>query len=844
VVSGLRGTLALAAAAALAIGLPGMAAIAPGAGAEGFGELTRFGESGQSGTEGTLVGEGRVRLGVDPRDNSAYVLDEPEPAKQTFKENKEGIEVAVGPNHRFLRLQRFSPGPHAYAPSGAVRFTEASPPAEFELEAEVFGERDVQGIAVDSARKRVYVLAVDRRQSREKLSHDVEAPVASTLYAFSTAPVCNKEGTECKLVAAEGTKTLKVEGQTEQAVLVGPQELESQSDTPGRALLDPRGITVDPETGAVLILAHEDATGEEIDELESAGDHYVLQRIPPAGGAGERYVDSHDFIKLHTVEGERELRELPPDSPLVVQPTPGGAEHILVKDEGLMEIPYGFAGEPRFFSTFTPFSGGTLLSPLASSSETFSFGSQMAAVPGGPIYVGWQLANEAAKAEKAGVVELSAQDGAEIGWTGGQSPTEASESRCVIQPGFVNVANPPVLAAGSEGKVFVLSRDFLEGPPPHFPAVIEFGPGGTGCPQAGGAAPLQAEVNHQRVEEVPVGESVTFKTGHVSQADALAVEWDFGDGTVETLPISGSYCGKASEEGPDPQCPHAQHAYKGAGSYAVSERIHTDALAGPSVISVIGHIVVGGAGGPHAVATGPESVEVNQPARFDGSPSWDPAGPNQITEYHWNFGDGHSETTSAPSVEHTYSGVGEYGVSLTVTDLARVTSGPYPLPVMVTPTRPVGVGASLPATPSPGAGAVAATKVAQPPPVPNVRLASAILEARSGGIVRVILSCPQGETACMGTIALSALLRAGPAHARGGHMRRATVARSSFSLAGGTRRPVDLRLSRAARAMLRFTRVMNALVTIVAHDPAGASHITTLAVSVQAARARPRRHRR
>ena len=51
---------------------------------------------------------------------------------------------------------------------------------------------------------------------------------------------------------------------------------------------------------------------------------------------------------------------------------------------------------------------------------------------------------------------------------------------------------------------------------------------------------------------------------------------------------------------------------------------------------------------------------------LDASASYDPDG--EIVSYHWNFGDGFTDVTDEPEVEHTYPGDGEYTVTLWVED--------------------------------------------------------------------------------------------------------------------------------------------------------------------------------
>jgi hypothetical protein len=59
-------------------------------------------------------------------------------------------------------------------------------------------------------------------------------------------------------------------------------------------------------------------------------------------------------------------------------------------------------------------------------------------------------------------------------------------------------------------------------------------------------------------------------------------------------------------------------------------------------------------------------VSVGQPASFDASASSDADG--SIVSYHWNFGDGQVQDSSAPTTSHTYGSTGSKTVTLTITD--------------------------------------------------------------------------------------------------------------------------------------------------------------------------------
>lgn len=67
----------------------------------------------------------------------------------------------------------------------------------------------------------------------------------------------------------------------------------------------------------------------------------------------------------------------------------------------------------------------------------------------------------------------------------------------------------------------------------------------------------------------------------------------------------------------------------------------------------------------------PENPVVGQDVTFDASESHDPDG--SIVSYEWDFGDGSKETTTSPTIQHSYSSAGTYTVTLTVTDNGGLT---------------------------------------------------------------------------------------------------------------------------------------------------------------------------
>ena len=63
-----------------------------------------------------------------------------------------------------------------------------------------------------------------------------------------------------------------------------------------------------------------------------------------------------------------------------------------------------------------------------------------------------------------------------------------------------------------------------------------------------------------------------------------------------------------------------------------------------------------------------------------------------------------------------------------------------------------------------------------------------------------------------------------------------TLAHGPFKVTGGHTVTITVRLNAKARALLARVHVLRARATIVAHDPAGATHTTQSTVTIRAAR--------
>jgi hypothetical protein len=207
---------------------------------------------------------------------------------------------------------------------------------------------------------------------------------------------------------------------------------------------------------------------------------------------------------------------------------------------------------------------------------------------------------------------------------------------------------------------------------------------------------------------------------------------------------------------------------------------------------------------PSAAISGPSTGTAGLPSAFSAVGASDPYPGGTVADYVWSWGDG-TPASIGPAASHTYVNGGNYTVTLTITDLYGV-SASFSAPIAV--VAPV------------VASGVSAFHTAGKPAIPDAVLAPGALKAGPGGNVTVKISCPAGETSCVGTVTLQTT---GAVSTRR-RVRALTLATGSFKVAGGKTAVVKLHLSARARALLARKHRLRVTVTIAAHDPAGASH--------------------
>jgi PKD repeat protein len=127
--------------------------------------------------------------------------------------------------------------------------------------------------------------------------------------------------------------------------------------------------------------------------------------------------------------------------------------------------------------------------------------------------------------------------------------------------------------------------------------------------------------------------------------DACTYAWDFGDGTSATGRI-------------------VTHTFTAARSYTVTLTV-TDAAG--STASNARTVDVSAVAAPAVTLTvSPNPPLSGQTAVFTATAT--PAARHSIVRYEWDFGDGTTQTTTVPTVTHTYANLGTYVARVTATD--------------------------------------------------------------------------------------------------------------------------------------------------------------------------------
>ncbi len=736
-----------------------------------------------------VVVEGEHAFAVDPTDGSYYIGD--------LFENEKGP---------FIRVQKFEAS-GKFVAEGRIPATESN---EFD------------GFAIDPQEHRLYLLVVET--------------AARELWSISTETL--------KATRLDTAKDLHA------------------SETKRVALLEPKGITVDPVTHDVLIVGQEnEPTKEEPERMVAA-----VQRVHTNGEdkLGPRYVDRENCL----VGGEEEhpTVESPcsedPEATFSAAPSPGGKLYTERGFTEIWEIPSNAGANEVFEGTTKPkeyasspkrlfaLSGSQHILQFALNQE---FGDTMT-ITHGPAGTRIYLAAEANTGQGSAAAALilgydesgagGAPEAHVIGWTGGLTESEKlSNPNCVVPES----ASAPLIGADGEERtllfVTVPADEFTH--TPESARVMRFG-SGAGAAQCAHASATPPKVTFEGREvktppPLPIGKEVSISS-EVTGANAESVEWKLKNTTTgkeETVPPSGY----------EFQTPTLSRKFTEAGAYEVKEIIVPDDFGPPIEEKSSSNLIVGEA--PVTVKiTRETSITSGKATTFTAHVEDPDEAPAQL-KYVWEFGDGGKAEGSATGVEfktaHTYASQGTYTVKLKVTDAGERAAEATPVVVSVAgeehkeepkpPSTSSGTTSATPAPEAPKTEVLPAKEASDP----DAELAGSSLTVRPNGTLAVKVTCPVGQTSCSGTITLRTL----SAVSAGAHKRKAvlTLASASFSVAGGQVKAVTLHLSTQARALLAHSHVLRARTTLVAHDPAGASHTAQVVVTLRPAKVSSKHHR-
>lgn len=354
----------------------------------------------------------------------------------------------------------------------------------------------------------------------------------------------------------------------------------------------------------------------------------------------------------------------------------------------------------------------------------------------------------------------------------------------------------PLLAIDGSDVWTAAAAAFPIVPLPGYAKVKLFGEGGSGC-GGGNAAPVITPGSVQATPGSPLkGQTVALTAAATDDGPVgdLRWEWDLdGDGTYDTTPSSSAA---------------ASTSFAATGP--VSVRVRVRDADGASAEATLDLVVTSQK--PTASFTASTTTPLaGQPVLFDASGSSDPDG--TVVRYEWDTGSGFQ--AGGPTLTTSFE-AGARTVRLRVTDADGDVSPIARKDLAVTAPTPPPTTATTPPPPPPDTTA------------PDLSLGSPKQAGTTG--LMLTLGCPGGETSCSGTVTLET---AGAVAAKKHKPKRVlTLGSATFTLGGGAQTVVRVKLSSAARTLLKHGRLKVKLV-VRAQDAAGNARTSTRSLTLK-----------
>ncbi|HTT95569.1 MAG TPA: PKD domain-containing protein [Solirubrobacterales bacterium] len=514
-------------------------------------------------------------------------------------------------------------------------------------------------IAIDPVLHRLYVL-MDANddgpgQAREVLVYSTQPDEAGNLVAPSDADA-----------VADGV---------DDGVLVDFREPSAASGGVDSA----NGIAVDPGTHKVVLLG--------LDDVDAAEPHPVIQYITQAGAASTRVADITGMPQTGATDPDAVLATVPPPAGLAI--APDGTVYVVTgQPEYAGEVTtsparvYRLARESGSATLFVKDRNEPSISPGAATFPLeYGAGSSIAVSTDGETL--WVREGNGAGSRVRGFSTATTPGVPRIlyGYLDG-----SGSGPCYMAPSPYGG-----LAAGSGNTVVVqLSLTTTED-------VHVFGDGGTGCPKPEPKFTIDGQS----------GGTITLDKGAEVELDATSSDLRGVGGVDWKLDWDLDGSGDFATETPIAEYSPLKGTYRvlKAGTYQIGLKIESDNGAPPVTAPVYQAVKVVAPTPTASFTVSTRSPASGQAVKFDASASVDPAGSptaeptHELATYRWDFGDGATQTTGTPKVDHTFTNstgsAQARTVKLTVVSHDEVESAPVQQTVTV---------AAAPAADPPGGG--------------------------------------------------------------------------------------------------------------------------------------------